>query len=147
VRGDAFARGGAVGKVTQSLWAPLPFRVGRGFKRSFWVWGVPFSCVAACCLHALGHLRRGPVPPGVSVHLCVCAGIRGFVCRASSLLATPGYPNLREFACMCWKSFGMGGKVTSLLSRHSEAAGLPRPWLAPGVLLPTRQSFLASAPH
>lgn len=66
-----------MGKVTQKplATATLPSfrRFGSTGSRSR---GVPFGCGAACCLHALSPLPRGPVPAGVPVYLRRGAGGR-----------------------------------------------------------------------
>lgn len=82
--------------------------------------GVSFSSVAACCLHALSHLPRVPVPPGVPVYLRVCAGGRVFVCQASSPMATRGCQNLRGIRLRLLENFRDGREGSSPGTRRER---------------------------
>lgn len=129
---DAFARGGAVGKVT------LTAELVQVFKRSFLLTGSPFYCVAVCCLHALCSLSGGPVPPGGQVYLRFGVGSGVYVCGASGVTAT--------WAADTWR----GTRLPVLEKFRDGQAGRLGPrqeWASSHVSLFPRPASLDWVPH
>ena len=127
-------------RYTSEVWQVL----SPGSRRR----GAPFGRRGAGCLQAFGTSRR-PCPSP-----CACGPPRA--CGGTGLgdELPPrwrlGAAETREkHACVCWKSFGSGGKAGSLLSRPSAGAASPRRRLLLPVpsSLPASPSFFASAPR
>lgn len=127
-----------MGKVTQSPGQRCAAALLQVLSTGSRARGVPFGCGAACCLHALGRLPRGRVPPGVP---CASARVLGGRVWWRSLLpdgdSGPPKPVRNTPACV-GKVSGCagGGKAGSLLSRASAERGCLVRGFLPVSLLP-----------
>lgn len=126
MRGDAFARGGAVGKVTHSLGHRYTSELWQVFKHWSSNTGRPFPLCGRLLPSRPTHLPRGPVAPtpGVPVYLRTSAG--GRVCWPSLLPdGDPGPPKpVRNTPACVGKVSGWAGRlgVSSPGPRLSGAA-------------------------